>query len=93
MKPYCVSTQPYFNNNKNTIKQKRIVGNSGLEVSALGFGCMGLNFSYGTVLSKEDAIAIIRAAAERGVTFFDTAEQKEATPAQIALAWLLAQKP
>ncbi len=54
--------------------QKRTLGKSGLEVSALGFGCMGLNFSYGTGLSKENAIAIIRAAVERGVTFFDTAE-------------------
>jgi aryl-alcohol dehydrogenase-like predicted oxidoreductase len=54
--------------------QKRKLGNSGLEVSAIGFGCMGLNFSYGHSLSKEDAIALIRAAVERGVTFFDTAE-------------------
>src|SRR4051812_3202088 len=54
--------------------QKRILGKAGLEVSALGFGCMGLNFSYGTGLNKQDAIALIRAAVERGVTFFDTAE-------------------
>jgi aryl-alcohol dehydrogenase-like predicted oxidoreductase len=54
--------------------QKRILGNTGLEVSALGFGCMGLNFSYGTGLNKQDAITLIRAAVERGVTFFDTAE-------------------
>ena len=53
---------------------KRILGKSGLEVSALGFGCMGLNFSYGHSLDKQDAIAIIRAAVEKGVTFFDTAE-------------------
>lgn len=54
--------------------EKRILGKAGLEVSALGFGCMGLNFSYGTDLNKQDAIALIRAAVERGVTFFDTAE-------------------
>ena len=54
--------------------QKRVLGKSGLEVSAIGFGCMGLNFSYGHALSKEDGIALIRAAVERGVTFFDTAE-------------------
>src|SRR4051812_30443323 len=52
---------------------KRILG-QGLEVSALGFGCMGLNFGYGTALSKADAIAMVRAAYERGATFFDTAE-------------------
>ena len=54
--------------------QKRILGKSGLEVSAIGFGCMGLNFGYGTALSKDDSIAMVRAAFERGVTFFDTAE-------------------
>jgi len=54
--------------------QKRTLGKSGLEVSAIGFGCMGLNFSYGHALSKDDSIALIRAAVERGVTFFDTAE-------------------
>lgn len=54
--------------------QKRILGKSGLEVSALGFGCMGLNFSYGHALSTEDSVTLIRQAVERGVTFFDTAE-------------------
>ncbi|ULJ75436.1 aldo/keto reductase [Rhizobium gallicum] len=54
--------------------QKRVLGKSGLEVSALGFGCMGLNFSYSHSLSKLDSVALIRAAVERGVTFFDTAE-------------------
>src|SRR5271157_4168495 len=52
----------------------RKLGNSNLEVSAIGFGCMGLNFGYATSLSKDEGIALIRAAAERGVTFFDTAE-------------------
>jgi aryl-alcohol dehydrogenase-like predicted oxidoreductase len=54
--------------------QKRILGESGLEVSALGFGCMGLNFSYGHGLDKSNSIALLRTAVERGVTFFDTAE-------------------
>lgn len=54
--------------------QKRKLGNSNLEVSAIGFGCMGLNSAYGTPLSKHEAVALIRAAVERGVTFFDTAE-------------------
>jgi aryl-alcohol dehydrogenase-like predicted oxidoreductase len=52
----------------------RRLGKSDLEVSAIGFGCMGLNFSYGQGISKADAIALLRAAVERGVTFFDTAE-------------------
>jgi len=96
----------------------RKLGNSNLEVSALGFGCMGLNFGYANQVSKQEGIALIRQAVERGVAFFDTAEvygpftneakeqnqalvellkriaaEKNAAPAQIALAWLLAQKP
>lgn len=54
--------------------KKRTLGKSGLEVSAIGFGCMGLNFAYSQTLEKKDAIALLRAAVERGVTFFDTAE-------------------
>ncbi|MFD0847962.1 aldo/keto reductase [Sphingosinicella xenopeptidilytica] len=54
--------------------QKRILGNSGLEVSALGLGCMGLSYGYGPATDRKDAIELIRAAYERGVTFFDTAE-------------------
>jgi aryl-alcohol dehydrogenase-like predicted oxidoreductase len=54
--------------------QKRILGKSGLEVSALGFGCMGLSFGYGPATEKDAAIKVIRTAVERGVTFFDTAE-------------------
>ena len=54
--------------------QKRKLGNSNLEVSAVGLGCMGLNFGYRSSLTKEEGIKLIRAAAERGVTFFDTAE-------------------
>jgi len=54
--------------------KKRTLGKSGLEVSELGFGCMGLSFSYGPPTEKQQAIRVIRAAAEQGVTFFDTAE-------------------
>ena len=53
---------------------KRKLGKSGLEVSAIGLGCMGVNFSYGQALDKRQAIDLIRGAVERGVTFFDTAE-------------------
>jgi aryl-alcohol dehydrogenase-like predicted oxidoreductase len=54
--------------------EKRQLGKSGLEVSALGFGCMGLTFGYGPATDKKDAIKIIQTAVEQGVTFFDTAE-------------------
>ena len=54
--------------------QKRKLGKSGLEVSALGLGCMGLSFGYGPATEKQQAITLIRSAVERGVTFFDTAE-------------------
>jgi aryl-alcohol dehydrogenase-like predicted oxidoreductase len=52
----------------------RILGNSGLEVSELGMGCMGLNFGYGPATDKQDATKLIREAYEQGITFFDTAE-------------------
>jgi aryl-alcohol dehydrogenase-like predicted oxidoreductase len=54
--------------------QKRSLGNSGPEVSALGLGCMGLSSGYGRPVDREQAVALIRAAVERGVTFFDTAQ-------------------
>jgi aryl-alcohol dehydrogenase-like predicted oxidoreductase len=54
--------------------KKRTLGNSGLEVSALGLGCMGLSFGLGPAADKADAINLVRAAYEKGVTFFDTAE-------------------
>jgi aryl-alcohol dehydrogenase-like predicted oxidoreductase len=54
--------------------KKRILGTSGLEVSAIGFGCMGISFGYGQAMEKDAAIALIREAFESGVTFFDTAE-------------------
>jgi aryl-alcohol dehydrogenase-like predicted oxidoreductase len=110
--------------------QKRKLGKSNLEVSAIGLGCMGMSFSYGPPKDKQEMISLLRTAVELGITFFDTAEvygpwqsgdrhqvrfrvtpgalkanqalidllgriaeRKNATPAQIALAWLLAQKP
>jgi aryl-alcohol dehydrogenase-like predicted oxidoreductase len=54
--------------------KKRLLGNSGPEVSAIGLGCMGISFGYGHVLEKQDGVKLIRSAVERGVTFFDTAE-------------------
>jgi aryl-alcohol dehydrogenase-like predicted oxidoreductase len=54
--------------------QKRKLGNSGLEVSALGLGCMGMSFSYGPPKDKQEMTALLRTAVERGITFFDTAE-------------------
>src|SRR5579859_6518470 len=54
--------------------QKRKLGKSNLEVSALGLGCMGMSFGFGPPMDKKDGISLIRAAVERGVTFFDTAE-------------------
>jgi aryl-alcohol dehydrogenase-like predicted oxidoreductase len=54
--------------------QKRKLGQSGLEVSALGLGCMGMSFGFGPASDKNEMISVIRAAVERGVTFFDTAE-------------------
>jgi len=54
--------------------QKRKLGKSNLEVSAIGLGCMGLSFGYGPAVDKQQGISLIRAALERGVTFFDTAE-------------------
>jgi aryl-alcohol dehydrogenase-like predicted oxidoreductase len=54
--------------------QKRKLGNSNLEVSAIGLGCMGMSFSYGPPADKQEMISLLRSAVERGVTFFDTAE-------------------
>ncbi len=53
---------------------KRKLGNSYLEVSALGLGCMGMSFSYGSAADKQEMISLLQSAVERGVTFFDTAK-------------------
>src|SRR5262245_44451958 len=54
--------------------KKRVLGDSGLEVSAIGLGCMGLSFGYGPATDTKEATALVRKAYESGVTFFDTAE-------------------
>src|SRR3954447_12612998 len=54
--------------------QKRKLGKSGLELSALGLGCMGMSFSYGVVHDEQKMISLLRTAVDRGITFFDTAE-------------------
>src|SRR5438094_3505834 len=54
--------------------QKRKLGNSNLEVSALGLGCMGMSYGYGPAADKQEMISLIRTAVERSITFFDTAE-------------------
>src|SRR5260370_42544510 len=54
--------------------KKRKLGNSNLEVSAIGLGCMGMSFSYGPPKDKQEMTSVLRAAVERGITFFDTAE-------------------
>src|SRR5499427_10624536 len=54
--------------------QKRKLGNSNLEVSAIGLGCMGMSFGYGPAADKQEMISLIRSAVEHGITFFDTAE-------------------
>src|SRR6266849_9489230 len=59
---------------KGDTMQKRKLGNSNLEVSALGLGCMGMSYGYGPAADKQEMISLIRTAVERGVTFFDTAE-------------------
>lgn len=72
--------------------QKRKLGISDFEVSAIGLGCMGLSYGYGPATDRQEAIKLIRAAVERGVTFFDTAEAY--APSQMrncwAKRWLLA---
>jgi len=67
-------TIPHLRPFKETIMKTRKLGTTGLEVSALGLGCMGLSFGLGPAVDKAEGISLIRAAAERGVTFFDTAE-------------------
>src|SRR6202044_885900 len=66
--------RPLHGNRRGMPMQKRRLGNSNLEVSALGLGCMGMSFGYGPPGEKQAMIAVIRSAVDRGVTFFDTAE-------------------
>jgi len=76
-KPQAVTEAraPTFNSKPEVQKmQKRKLGNSGLEVSAIGLGCMGMNYHRGPAPDRNEMIALIRAAVERGVTFFDTAQ-------------------
>src|SRR5688500_14573890 len=65
---------PTLSRMRNAHMQKRTLGNGGPEVSALGFGCMGISFGYGQPTSREDGIAVIRAAVDASITFFDTAK-------------------
>jgi aryl-alcohol dehydrogenase-like predicted oxidoreductase len=67
-------SKAYDETSEGKIMQKRTLGKSGLEVSAIGLGCMGLSFGLGPAVDKQTGITLIRAAFERGVTFFDTAE-------------------
>lgn len=59
---------------KRNTMQTRKLGNSNLEISAIGLGCMGMSFSYGPPKDKQEMTALLRAAVDRGITFFDTAE-------------------
>src|SRR3989442_13213225 len=63
-----------FTRRKDKVMKKRKLGESNLEVSAIGLGCMGMSFGYGPAADKKEMISLIRSAVERGVTFFDTAE-------------------
>jgi aryl-alcohol dehydrogenase-like predicted oxidoreductase len=72
--PGDASSFGQFELRSGVVMQKRKLGKGGLEVSAIGYGCMGLSSAYGPAVSREDGIKIIRAAFDRGVTFFDTAE-------------------
>jgi aryl-alcohol dehydrogenase-like predicted oxidoreductase len=75
MMPGSIQQEMCYNGQvKGEIMQKRKLGKSNLEVSALGLGCMGMSFSYGPPADKQEMIDLLRAAVERGVTFFDTAE-------------------
>jgi aryl-alcohol dehydrogenase-like predicted oxidoreductase len=69
-----MTADPLALNQKGMTMQKRKLGNSNLEVSALGLGCMGMSFSYGVVHDEQEMISLMHAAVDRGITFFDTAE-------------------
>jgi aryl-alcohol dehydrogenase-like predicted oxidoreductase len=73
-KPFPRDFRQHPDHRRELTMDKRRLGNSGLEVSAIGLGCMGISFSYATRLGKDEGVALIRAAVERGISFFDTAE-------------------
>jgi aryl-alcohol dehydrogenase-like predicted oxidoreductase len=70
----CGETAAIFNSRKEHDVKKRVLGKSGLEVSALGLGCMGMTWAYGASGERSELIKLLRDAVELGVTFFDTAE-------------------
>src|ERR1700733_11785774 len=71
----CEASSPqHLTKRKDSIMQKRKLGKSNLEVSAIGLGCMSMSFGYGPAGDKQEMISLIRSAVEQGVTFFDTAE-------------------
>src|SRR6185503_9803314 len=70
----CFPAWKLHRRTRDEIMKKRKLGNSGLEVSAIGLGCMGMSFGLGPAKDKQEMIALIRSAVERGVTLFDTAE-------------------
>src|ERR1700758_1348818 len=70
----CIYLDSYLQARSGELMQKRTLGKSGLEVSALGLGCMGLSFGLGPATEKSEAIKLIRAAVERGVNFFHPAQ-------------------
>ena len=70
-----IRTDPICHNHKERLKmQTRQLGTSGLEVSAIGLGCMGMSFGYGPAADEREMVSLIRSAVDLGVTFFDTAE-------------------
>src|SRR5216684_8305208 len=72
--PDVHSTMVHTNDEGYTQMMKRFLGNSGLKVSAIGLGCMGMSYSYGPPKDKQEMTSLLHAAVNRGVTFFDTAE-------------------
>ncbi|MEH2321283.1 hypothetical protein [Nostoc sp.] len=67
--------------------QTRKLGNSNLEVSAIGLGCMGMSFGYGPAADKQEMISVIRSAVDRGITFFDTAVKQSRSPSASRRMW------
>src|SRR4030088_2017522 len=72
--PHLITSRHRLSGKGRVIMQKRKLGQSNLEVPALGLGCMGMSFGYGPPADKREMISLIRSAVERGIIFFDTAE-------------------